>query len=314
MREAFPNQGISLELCDIRNERRLNQAFTRWRPDVVLHAAAHKHVPFLEAHPAEAVENNIFGTQNVLEAALAHGTPTFVNISTDKAVNPTNVLGATKRVAECLVLRGSARAPEGARYTSVRFGNVLGSRGSVVPIFRDQIRRGGPITVTDPGMTRYFMTIPEASQLVLQAGLLGGSGKVFVLDMGAPVKIVDLATDMIRLTGLTPGEDIEIRFTGMRPGEKLYEELFNSQEQRPTQVHAKVFEGIPEMPVAGLMDEGLLALKASLDLPEGARQREILAWLKRLVPTYTPARNGLARYEEATSGSHRVHLPTGTNP
>lgn len=173
LRAAYPNQPLRIELCDIRNPRRLAQAFTHRHPEVVFHAAAHKHVPFLELHPEEAVENNIFGTRNVLEAALAVGALHFVNISTDKAVNPTNVLGVSKRIAELLVDESTQRTPTGARYVSVRFGNVLGSRGSVVPIFQEQIRNGGPLTVTHPEMTRYFMTIPEASQLVIQAGLLG---------------------------------------------------------------------------------------------------------------------------------------------
>jgi FlaA1/EpsC-like NDP-sugar epimerase len=265
-------------------------------------------VPFLEAQPAEAVENNIFGTLKVLETALSHGVHTFVNISTDKAVNPTNVLGATKRIAECLVLRAAAQAPEGAHYASVRFGNVLGSRGSVIPVFKDQIKAGGPVTVTHPDMTRYFMTIPEASQLVLQAGLLGDTGKVYVLDMGKPVKIVDLAMDMVRLSGLVPEQDVEIQFTGMRPGEKLFEELFTDREQRQSPVHPKVFEGMPEMLDLRLLEEGLQALKRAVALPEGDRQREILRWLKVLVPTYAPSATGLGRFEgnPRASGGVRV--------
>ena len=296
MRAEFPNQSLSLELCDIRNPLRLEQAFSRWHPKVVLHAAAHKHVPYLEAHPEEAVENNIVGTRNVLQAALAVGCHTFVNISTDKAINPTNVLGATKRLAEALVLQAAHHAPEGARYVSVRFGNVLGSRGSVVPIFQDQIRLGGPLTVTHPDMTRYFMTIPEASQLVLQAGILGETGKVYVLDMGDPVRIVDLATDMARLSGLDPARDIDIQFTGIRPGEKLFEEMFSPQEDQCSEVHPKVFNAsLTELPEA-LLEEGLLGLQAGILLPDGKRQAQILRWLLELVPSYQPSPTGLGRY------------------
>ena len=203
LRRLFPGQGIAVALCDIRNRARLQQVFDHWRPQVVFHAAAHKHVPYLELHPEEAIGNNIFGTLNVLNACLASGTRILVNVSTDKAVNPVNVLGVSKRIGEYLVTRAAGEAPAASRYLSVRFGNVLGSRGSVIPLFREQIRLGGPITVTHPDMVRYFMTIPEASQLVLQAGVLGRTGRVFALDMGEPVHIVDLARDMARLSGLS---------------------------------------------------------------------------------------------------------------
>ncbi|MBK8573492.1 MAG: polysaccharide biosynthesis protein [Holophagaceae bacterium] len=312
LRAIYPTQPLSLELCDIRNPHRLAQVFDRWKPGVVFHAAAHKHVPYLEVHPGEAVENNIFGTRNVVEASLASGVHSFVNISTDKAVNPTNVLGATKRVAEHLVTAASSRAPEGTRYVSVRFGNVLGSRGSVIPIFREQIRLGGPITVTDPEMTRYFMTIPEASQLVLQAGVLGANGQVYVLDMGEPVRIVDLAEDMARLSGLTPGQDIEIQFTGIRPGEKLYEELFTDGERARTDVHPKVFEASPSPGGACDFDVCLHALQGAAILPDGRRQKEVLRLLKEIIPTYTPSPIGLGRFGEEflrrkRSGSYPVY-------
>ncbi|MDR3684990.1 MAG: nucleoside-diphosphate sugar epimerase/dehydratase [Geothrix sp.] len=311
LRSEFPNQGLSLELCDIRNTSRLQQVFDRWRPQVVLHAAAHKHVPYLEAHPEEAVENNIVGTLNVLRAARSVGTHSFVNISTDKAVNPTNVLGATKRIAEYLVLQTALQAPEGSRYVSVRFGNVLGSRGSVIPIFQEQIRSGGPLTVTHPEMTRYFMTIPEASQLVLQAGILGDTAKVYVLDMGAPVRIVDLATDMARLSGLVPGRDIDLEFTGIRPGEKLFEELFSMHEDRCSEVHPKVFNADPEAMDEDLIQEGVAALRLAALEKEGIRQAQILHWLQRLVPSYAPSPTGLGRHggeakDRRVSGAHPV--------
>jgi FlaA1/EpsC-like NDP-sugar epimerase len=298
MRRLFPNQPLSLELCDIRNPQRLQQAFRKWKPELVFHAAAHKHVPFLEMHPSEGILNNVLGTQNVVREAQAVGAHTLVNISTDKAVNPTNVLGATKFLAECIVLEAAATSFINQRFINVRFGNVLGSRGSVIPIFRDQIKRGGPLTVTHPDMTRFFMTIPEASQLVLQAGVLGGNGKIFVLDMGDPVKIADLATDMARLSGLTVGRDIDIQFTGIRPGEKLFEETFNEHEKLPSEVHPKVFEGNRLPPDSKCLQQTLDALTAALALPEGDYQREILRLLKLAVPTYHPSPTGLGRYEK----------------
>jgi FlaA1/EpsC-like NDP-sugar epimerase len=292
----FPDRLFALELMDIRNRNGLREVFERYKPKVVLHAAAHKHVPFLETHPLEAVLNNIFGTLNVVEAALDFGTQVLVNISTDKAVNPTNVLGASKRIAEHLVLDASRKAAPGCRFVSVRFGNVLGSRGSVVPIFRDQIRKGGPITVTHPEMTRYFMTIPEASQLVLQAGLLGDNGKVYVLDMGEPVKILDLAADMARFSGLEPGKDIEVLFVGLRPGEKLHEELFLDQERVSTKVHPKVFEANPKGLEAEVLGEGLASFRRAAELPYEKRQPEIVRLLKEMVPTYTPSLLGVGKY------------------
>jgi FlaA1/EpsC-like NDP-sugar epimerase len=296
IRRTFPDQELELELCDIRNTTRLNNAFKAWQPQVVLHAAAHKHVPFLELHPEEGIENNSLGSGNVVNAAVAHGTRIFVNISTDKAVNPTNVLGATKRIAELLVLQAASRAAADTKFVSVRFGNVLGSRGSVIPLFKEQIRAGGPITVTHPEMTRYFMTIPEAAQLVLQAGVLGETGKVYLLDMGEPVRIVDLAKDMARLSGFTPGVDIELKYTGIRPGEKLYEELFTDQEDRETHVHPKVFESAQEPMDEDLLRIGLDALQKAVHLPAGTRQREFLRWLQELVPTYQPSPVGLGIY------------------
>jgi FlaA1/EpsC-like NDP-sugar epimerase len=304
LRRLFPAQVIALALCDIRNRGRLHQVFDTWRPQVVFHAAAHKHVPYLEQYPEEAIENNIFGTQNVLKAALASASRIVVNVSTDKAVNPVNVLGVTKRIGEHLVLKAAAEAPEGSRYVSVRFGNVLGSRGSVIPLFRDQIRRGGPITVTHPDMVRFFMTIPEAGQLVLQAGILGETGRVFALDMGEPVHIVDLARDMARLSGLAPGVDIDIQFTGARPGEKFFEELFTDVEDRKAQVHPKIFEAVQDPKDPALLEQGLAALRLAPSLPEGVRQREMLAWFMKLVPAYRPSPSGLGRYLQ-----EEAHIP-----
>jgi FlaA1/EpsC-like NDP-sugar epimerase len=242
--EPYAVQGVSQDtalhgwIADIRFEQRVRRIFEDYRPEIVFHAAAHKHVPLMEANPTEAITNNVFGTQNLLDAALAVGTKHFVMISTDKVVNPTSVMGASKRVAELLVLRAARQS--GRAYVAVRFGNVLGSRGSVVPIFKKQIAAGGPVTVSHPEMTRYFMTIPEAVQLVLQASVLGKGGEIFMLDMGNPVKIVDLARDLIELSGLEVGRDIDIVFTGIRPGEKLFEELSMSHEVYEPTNHAKV--------------------------------------------------------------------------
>ncbi len=226
-------------IADIRFPERLAAVFAEHRPEIVFHAAAHKHVPLMEDNAVDAVLNNILGTQRVVEASIAAGVERFVLISTDKAVNPTNVMGVTKRIAE-LIVEAAARQT-GCSYVAVRFGNVLGSRGSVVPFFQRQIAAGGPVTVTHPDVRRYFMTIPEAVQLVLQAAALGHGGEVFVLDMGQPVRIVDLARDLIRLSGLEPEHDIEIRFTGLRPGEKLFEELFAADEEYGRTQHEKIF-------------------------------------------------------------------------
>lgn len=296
LRTLFPQKRCSLELMDIRHRAGLMEVFEHHRPDLVLHTAAHKHVPFLETHPAEAVENNIFGTLNVLDAALAFGTHRVINISTDKAVNPTNVLGASKRIAECLVLDAAEKAALGAKFASVRFGNVLGSRGSVVPIFREEIEAGGPITVTHAAMTRFFMTIPEASQLVLQAALFGEAGRIYILDMGEPVRILDLALDMVRLSGLVPHKDIQIEIVGLRPGEKIHEELFMDDERSATSLHPKLLEANPQPMAREFLEAGLAEFHAALALPYEARQPEIVRLLKGMVPTYKPSVLGVGRY------------------
>jgi FlaA1/EpsC-like NDP-sugar epimerase len=239
LREQLPSLRFRITIGDIKDRTRIDQVFRLARPDVVFHAAAHKHVPLMEGNPTEAVRNNVLGTRNVAEAARKHGAGAFVLISTDKAVNPTSVMGASKRIAEMFVqsLNGQGGT---TRFVAVRFGNVLGSAGSVVPIFRAQIERGGPVRVTDPEVRRYFMTIPEAAQLVLQASALAAGGEIFILDMGELVKIVDLARDMISLSGLQPDVDIAIEFTGARPGEKLYEELMLDREATSETPHPKI--------------------------------------------------------------------------
>ncbi|MTD30778.1 nucleoside-diphosphate sugar epimerase/dehydratase [Planomicrobium sp. YIM 101495] len=235
-----PNTELIPIIADVQDRERMFGVMEEFQPDVVYHAAAHKHVPLMEYNPMEAVKNNIFGTKNVADAADAAGVKSFVMVSTDKAVNPPNVMGATKRFAEMIVQNLAKRSE--TKFVAVRFGNVLGSRGSVIPLFKRQIAAGGPITVTDERMTRYFMTIPEASRLVIQAGSLARGGEVFVLDMGEPVKIVDLAENLIRLSGYEKDE-IGIEFSGMRPGEKLYEELLNAEEIQSEQVFPKIHIG-----------------------------------------------------------------------
>ncbi len=240
LRRNFPDLQIVPVICDTYDRRRVMDVFAAQKPEVVIHAAAHKHVPLMELNPCEAIKNNIFGTKNIADAAFEHQAAEFTLISTDKAVNPSSVMGCSKRIAEIYVQALNDRPGCETKFKSVRFGNVLGSAGSVVPTFEEQIRRGGPVTVTHPDMTRYFMTIPEASQLVLQASAAGEGGQVFLLDMGEPVKIVDLARDIITLSGLRVGSDIDIVFTGIRPGEKLYEELRTDGEDIVATTHPKV--------------------------------------------------------------------------
>ena len=235
---------ITPVIADVQDRERIFEVMEKYRPDVVYHAAAHKHVPLMEINPREAVKNNILGTRNVAEAANHANVKTFVMISTDKAVNPPNIMGATKRLCE-MIVQDMATKSETTKYVAVRFGNVLGSRGSVIPLFKKQIAKGGPITVTHPDIVRYFMTIPEAAQLVIQAGSLARGGEIFVLDMGKPVRIVDLAKNLIRLSGYSE-DDIEIKFTGLRPGEKMYEELLNEGEINPKQIFPKIHIGIAD--------------------------------------------------------------------
>lgn len=235
---VFPGKPYVMILGDILDTRRLEQVMRTFKPQVIFHAAAYKHVPIIEWHPIEAIRNNIEGTYNVVKASLEWGVDKFVLISTDKAVSPANVMGATKRVAE-LICQGM-NSENKTKFIAVRFGNVLNSAGSVIPLFKEQILKGGPVTVTHPEMTRYFMSIPEAAQLVMQAGAMGKGGEIFVLDMGEPVRITDLAHDMIRLMGLQEGDDIDIVYTGLRPGEKLHEELVSEEERSVKTMHGKI--------------------------------------------------------------------------
>ena len=294
MRQSFPNVPFYPEIGSIQNKQRLAEVLKQYRPSILYHAAAYKHVPMMESAIFEAVENNVFGTWNVALAAARHGVDHFVMISSDKAVRPTNLMGATKRVAELLILE---LQNGGTSFVSVRFGNVLGSNGSVIPIFKQQIAAGGPVTVTHPEMRRYFMTIPEASQLVLQASTMGHGGEIYVLDMGAPVKIVDLARNLILLSGLRPDEDIKIEFTGLRPGEKLYEELNSMDEDTlPTSYERiKVFTG-NGLPSAGMEPY----LKALHDICGRRDVPGLVLTLKDLIRDYNPSAELLRR---------AVHLP-----
>jgi FlaA1/EpsC-like NDP-sugar epimerase len=275
-------------IADICDSRRIDGIFATERPQVVFHAAAHKHVPLMEANCFEAVKNNVFGTKKLADAAVRHGAEKFVMVSTDKAVNPTSMMGLSKRVAEIYV---QSRSKGGAtQFVTVRFGNVLGSAGSVVPIFREQIAAGGPVLVTHPEMKRYFMTIPEACQLVLQAGAMGRGGEIFVLDMGEPVKIVDLARDLIRLSGLDPDRDIEIQFTGMRPGEKLFEELAVDEENVDKTKHPKIYVGKFRPHAIETVERILGDLKR---IAETNDRSALIRTLAELVPEYAPlSRNG----------------------
>jgi FlaA1/EpsC-like NDP-sugar epimerase len=277
----FPDISLKALICNITDRPRVEEIFERYKPQVVIHAAAHKHVPLMELNPGESIKNNVIGTIVIAETADRFGSTNFVMISTDKAVNPTSLMGSSKRIAE-LHIQDLNRTSK-TDFVTVRFGNVLGSNGSVVPIFKKQIALGGPVTVTHPEMQRYFMTIPEASQLVLQAATMGKGGEIFVLDMGEPVKIVDLARELITLSGFRPGEDIEIKFTGSRPGEKLFEELSIRGEDMQTTRHSKIgiWKNIP-------MDREQLRAGIT-ELLEVAKTQDhglIVAKIKKLVPEY----------------------------
>lgn len=278
---------FEIVIGSIRDKERLREVFRKYSPGVVFHAAAHKHVPLMEDNPAEAVKNNVFGTLNVAQCADEFGVKKFVLISTDKAVNPTNIMGATKRLAEMLVQ--SMNKVSRTEYAAVRFGNVLESNGSVIPIFKKQIEQGGPVTVTHPEIIRYFMTIPEAAKLVVQAGAMAQGGEIFVLDMGEPVKIIDLARDLIRLSGFEPDIDIKIEYTGLRPGEKLYEELLLAEEGINKTIHEKIYVGKPSDISFGQVMDSIKLLENCLD--DDVKVRENMCCI---VPTYRVYREAAA--------------------
>ncbi len=291
LKMEHPQLNLKVLIASVRDAARIESIFSTYKPSVVFHAAAHKHVPLMEENPQEAVKNNVFGTLNVVECADKYGVRRFVMISTDKAVNPTNIMGATKRLCE-MIIQGMNKKSK-TEYVAVRFGNVLGSNGSVIPLFKKQIAAGGPVTVTHPEITRFFMTIPEAVQLVLQAGAMAKGGEIFVLDMGQPVKIADLAKDLIRLSGFEPDVDIEIKYTGLRPGEKLYEELLMAEEGLTATKHEKIFIGKP-------MDIDMDELKKELEklrfIATGSNE-SIIEFVKELVPTYKSAEEVVAAEE-----------------
>ena len=303
IRRNHPEVDLKVLIGSIRDEKRLCEIFEEYKPDFVYHAAAHKHVPLMEDSPKEAVKNNVFGTFNLAKTADKYGVKRFVMISTDKAVNPTNVMGATKRICEMIVQSFNKNSK--TEYVAVRFGNVLGSNGSVIPLFKEQIEKGGPVTVTHPDIIRYFMLIPEAVSLVLQAGAYANGGEIFILDMGSPVKIRELAENLIRLSGHVPGEDIEIKYTGLRDGEKLYEELLISEEGIQKTQNNLIY-------IARPMEFDSERLFNRIDymrgIMEGASGREIVDIVKELVPTFNPQNVAFKdEVEEKKEDKEEVH-------
>lgn len=289
LKYKYPNLNLLVLIGSVRDKKRLEQIFKKYNPNLVFHAAAHKHVPLMEDSPMEAIKNNVFGTFNVVDCAHKYNTERFVLISTDKAVNPTNVMGATKRICEMIIQ--SYDKISTTKFVAVRFGNVLGSNGSVIPLFKKQILHGGPVTVTDKNIIRYFMTIPEAAQLVLQAGAFASGGEIFVLDMGEPVKIYDLAFDLIRLSGFEPNKDIMIKISGLRPGEKLYEELLMSEEGLTNTKHKKIFIGKPTFTDIGILKKNLNEL---MEIVEEDNVNELISKIEEVVPTYKRKKDEVA--------------------
>lgn len=289
LKKNYPDLNLKVLIASVRNTNRIESIFTEYKPDIVYHAAAHKHVPLMEDSPNEAIKNNVMGTWKTAQAAVDSGVKKFVMISTDKAVNPTNIMGATKRICEMIVQ--SYNKKSNTEFVAVRFGNVLGSNGSVIPLFRKQIAAGGPVTVTHPDIIRYFMTIPEAVSLVLQAGAYAKGGEIFVLDMGEPVKILDLAKNLIRLSGYVPGEDIEIVFTGLRPGEKLYEELLMEEEGMKETANKMIHIGRP----IEFDEEEFFKKLGVLNAESKTEDVDVQRWIKEIVPTYmTPEERQIA--------------------
>ncbi|MFZ7131027.1 MAG: polysaccharide biosynthesis protein [Eubacteriales bacterium] len=282
LKKQYPNLEINLIIASVRDPKRLDEVFRKFKPQVVFHAAAHKHVPIMENNPKEAVKNNVFGTYNMVNVSKNHKVEKFVMISTDKAVNPTNVMGATKRLSEMIVQSQKGKSP--TDFVAVRFGNVLGSSGSVIPLFKKQIKEGGPVTITHEEIIRYFMTIPEAAQLVLQAGAMAKGGEIFILDMGEPVKILDLAKNLIHLSGFKPYEDIPVEITGLRPGEKLYEELLLDKDKNIATKHEKIFIEKPEEINEEKILEFLNHIKVNIGNIE---DQEVKEEIKKIVTTYT---------------------------
>lgn len=307
LKRTYPNLDLVVLIGSVRNGRKVNSVFEKYRPDIVYHAAAHKHVPLMEDSPNEAIKNNVFGTYKVALAADRYKTSKFVLISTDKAVNPTNIMGASKRMCEMIIQVFNNRSK--TEYVAVRFGNVLGSNGSVIPLFRKQIEEGGPVTVTHPDIIRYFMTIPEAVSLVLQAGASAKGGEIFVLDMGKPVKIADLARNMIRLSGLKEGVDIEIKYTGLRPGEKLYEELLMKEEGLKGTENELIHIGRP----LEFQEEEFLKDLEELYQEAYAETDQMKRIVKKIVPTYHLREADIIRDQKIQSGWKKDFQDTRTN-
>ncbi|MEG0774552.1 nucleoside-diphosphate sugar epimerase/dehydratase [Clostridium sp.] len=282
----FPKLNLRVLIASVRDRKRLESIFENYKPEVVFHAAAHKHVPLMEGNPTEAIKNNVFGTLNVAECANKYKVNKFVLISTDKAVNPTNIMGATKRICE-MIIQAMDKISE-TEYVAVRFGNVLGSNGSVIPLFKKQIAEGGPVTVTHKNITRYFMLIPEAAQLVIQAGAYAKGGEIFVLDMGKPVKIYDLACDLIKLSGFTPNKDMNIEITGLRPGEKLYEELLMAEEGLEKTGHDKIFVG---QPTFSDINDLRIRFNELDEIIKEENDAAIMDKVEEIVPTYNRSTN-----------------------
>ena len=290
LRKNFGHMKFKTRLADVTNIEKMEQIFATYRPEVVFHAAAYKHVPLMEANPHEALRVNVGGTRNMVELSVKYQVKKFVMISTDKSVNPTNIMGASKRVCEMLVQTKSMKVGVKTQFVITRFGNVLGSNGSVIPLFKKQIEEGGPVTVTHPDITRYFMTIPEACQLVLEAGFMGNGGEIFVFDMGKPVRIADLAINMIKLSGLEPGKDIKIEYSGLRPGEKLYEELLSAEEEILPTHHEKI--KIAKVDRKDYKTE-VLHVISSLRNVYGLSDVEVVDFFELLVPEYKSAKQAL---------------------
>ncbi|MGN0712027.1 MAG: polysaccharide biosynthesis protein [Anaerovoracaceae bacterium] len=291
LRETYKTLEFEVVIASVRDKKRMREVFMKYKPHVIFHAAAHKHVPLMEKNPKEAVVNNIIGTKNMIDLADEFVAERFVMISTDKAVNPTNVMGATKRVGE-MILQDKSKNSQ-TTFAAVRFGNVLGSNGSVIPIFRKQIEKGGPVTVTHKDITRYFMTIPEAVELVIQTGAMAEGGEIFILDMGEPVKILELAENVIRLSGYVPYVDIDIQITGLRPGEKLYEELLLNEEGIEKTAHDKIYVGhpLPANPTLKAMldaEDMQESIEGEVKKVSDMTEEEVKKWLQEIVPNYTP--------------------------
>jgi FlaA1/EpsC-like NDP-sugar epimerase len=281
LNHEYPKLDLKVLIASVRDKQRLDSIFEKYSPSIVFHAAAHKHVPLMEESPMEAIKNNVFGTYNVADCAHRFKAERFVMISTDKAVNPTNVMGATKRMCE-MIIQSLDKISE-TRFVAVRFGNVLGSNGSVIPLFKKQIEHGGPVTITNKYITRFFMTIPEASQLVLQVGAFAEGGEIFILDMGKSVKIYDLAWDLIKLSGFEPNKDIKIEITGLRPGEKLYEELLMSEEGIEKTKHSKIFIGKPTFSDIDMLRMKLDEIRMIIE--KGSKE-DLIYKIAEVVPTY----------------------------